>query len=117
MSKSKPKSYIRPDDGATMIEVEPHQYVNAKILRLQNRLPDGHQHDDTAASSGTAIAAGPGSSQAASSGTEDLVSSACYPGKCRRPQASRVALAKSCCSNNSSGDDLAHHVGLHVSGV
>jgi hypothetical protein len=30
---SKPKSYVRPDDGATMFEVEPHQYVSAKILQ------------------------------------------------------------------------------------
>jgi hypothetical protein len=49
MSKSKSKSYIRPDDGTTMIEVEPHQYVNAKILRLQDHLPDSHHHDETAA--------------------------------------------------------------------
>jgi hypothetical protein len=52
MSKSKSKSYIRPDDGATMIEVEPHQYVNAKVLRLQGHLPaDGQQHDETAVTS------------------------------------------------------------------
>jgi hypothetical protein len=52
MSKAKSKSYIRPDDGATVIEVEPHQYVNAKILRLQGHLPaDGQQHDETAAAS------------------------------------------------------------------
>jgi hypothetical protein len=47
---SKSKSYIRPDDGATMIEVEPHQYVNAKVLRLQGHLPpDGQQHGEPAA--------------------------------------------------------------------
>ncbi len=51
MSKAKAKSYIRPDDGATMAEVEPHQYVNAKILRLQGHLPDGHQQEETAAAS------------------------------------------------------------------
>jgi hypothetical protein len=52
MSKAKAKSYIRPDDGATMVEVEPHQYVNAKILRLQGHLPaDGQQHDEKAAAS------------------------------------------------------------------
>jgi hypothetical protein len=50
--------------------------------------------------------------QAASSWTKDAT--ACHPGKCSRPQASRVTLAKSCRSNNSSGDGLAHHVGLHV---
>ncbi len=55
MSKAKSKSYIRPHDGATMLEVEPHQYVNAKVFRLQGRLPDGHQHDETAAASGAAI--------------------------------------------------------------
>jgi hypothetical protein len=48
--------------------------------------------------------------QAASSLTKDAT--ACHPGKCSRPQASRVTLAKSCRSNNSSGDGLAHHVGL-----
>jgi hypothetical protein len=42
------KSYFR-DDGATMVEVEPHQYVNAKVLRLQGHLVDGQQHDETAA--------------------------------------------------------------------
>jgi hypothetical protein len=36
---SKPRSYIRPDDGAMMIEVEPDQYVNAKVLQLQGRHP------------------------------------------------------------------------------
>jgi len=33
-----------------MIEVEPHQYVNAKVLRLQGHLPaDGQELDDMAA--------------------------------------------------------------------
>jgi hypothetical protein len=59
------------------------------------------------------IAAGPGSSQAATTDVRS-VSSASHPGKCRRPQASRVTLAKSCCSNNSYGDGLAHRFGLHV---
>ncbi len=48
---SKSKSYIRPDDGATMVEVEPHQYVNAKILQLQGRHPGGHKEGETAAAS------------------------------------------------------------------
>jgi hypothetical protein len=41
------KSYIRSDDGATMVEVEPHQYVNAKILRLQGRLTDSPKPQPT----------------------------------------------------------------------
>jgi hypothetical protein len=43
---SKPKSYVRPDDGATMFEVEPHQYVSAKILQLQGRHPGALEHDE-----------------------------------------------------------------------
>ena len=38
---SQPKSYVRSSDGATMVEVEPHQYVNAKILQLQGRSAGG----------------------------------------------------------------------------
>jgi hypothetical protein len=45
---SKPKSYVRPNDGATMVEVEPHQYVNAKILELQGRDPGALEHDEPA---------------------------------------------------------------------
>jgi hypothetical protein len=33
------KSYVRPDDGATMVEAVPHQYVSAKILELQGAIP------------------------------------------------------------------------------
>jgi hypothetical protein len=40
------------------------------------------------------------------------VSSACHPGKCRRPQASRVTLAKSCRSDNSYGHNFARHFRL-----
>jgi hypothetical protein len=46
---SKPKSYVRPKDGATMVAVEPHQYVNAKIPELQGRHPGGQKHDELAA--------------------------------------------------------------------
>jgi hypothetical protein len=46
---SRLKSYVRPNDGATMVEVEPHQYVNAKILELQARHPGGQKHDELAA--------------------------------------------------------------------
>jgi hypothetical protein len=46
-SKSKP--YVRPDDDATMVEVEPHQYVNAKILELRGRHSGGHKEDEPAA--------------------------------------------------------------------
>jgi hypothetical protein len=45
---SKPKSYVRPNDGATMVEVEPHQYVNTKILELQGRHPGALEHDEPA---------------------------------------------------------------------
>jgi hypothetical protein len=45
------QSYVRSDDGATMVEVEPHQYVNAKILRLQGRLTDGQKDGETTAAS------------------------------------------------------------------
>jgi hypothetical protein len=40
------KSYVRPDDGATMVEAEPHQYVSAKILELQGRHPSALEHDE-----------------------------------------------------------------------
>jgi len=33
------KSYIRSSDGATMVEVEPHQYVNRQILRSKAASP------------------------------------------------------------------------------
>jgi hypothetical protein len=46
---SKPKSYVRPNDGGMMVEVEPHQYVNAKILELQGRHPGGQKRDELAA--------------------------------------------------------------------
>jgi hypothetical protein len=42
------KSYVRPDDGATMVEAEPHQYVSAKILELQGRHPSALEHDEPA---------------------------------------------------------------------
>jgi len=42
------KSYVRPDDRATIVEVEPHRYVNAK-LRLQGPHPAGQTHDEAAA--------------------------------------------------------------------
>jgi hypothetical protein len=46
---SRPKSCIRPNDGATMVEVEPHQCVNAKILEVQGRHPGGQKRDELAA--------------------------------------------------------------------
>ena len=49
MTMSKP--YIRSHDGATMVEVAPHEYVNIQILRLQGHLTDGHQHGETVAKS------------------------------------------------------------------
>jgi hypothetical protein len=45
---SKPKSHVRPNQAATMVEVEPHQYVNAKILELQRRHPGGQKRDELA---------------------------------------------------------------------
>jgi hypothetical protein len=43
---SKPKSYLRLSDGAMMVEVEvdKHQYVNAKVLQAQGRNPAGRKH-------------------------------------------------------------------------
>jgi hypothetical protein len=43
---SKPKSYVRLSDGAMMVEVEvdKHQYVNAKVLQAQGRNPAGRKH-------------------------------------------------------------------------
>jgi hypothetical protein len=49
---------------------------------------------------------------ASGDGMEWLVSSGSRPSKCGRPQANRVTLTKFCRCNNSSGDDLAHHVRL-----
>jgi hypothetical protein len=46
---SKPKSYVRSPDDATMVEVEPHQYVNAKVLQTQGRNPGGQRRDQEAA--------------------------------------------------------------------
>jgi hypothetical protein len=48
---SKSKSYVRSSDGATMVEVEPHQYVNANVLQAQGRNPGGHKEDETATAS------------------------------------------------------------------
>jgi hypothetical protein len=31
-----------------VVEVEPHQYVNAKILGVQGRHPGGQKHDELA---------------------------------------------------------------------
>jgi hypothetical protein len=42
---SKLKSYVRSSDGATMVEVEPHQYVNTKVLHAQGRNPGGQKRD------------------------------------------------------------------------
>jgi hypothetical protein len=36
---SKPKSYVRSNDGAMMVEVEPLQVVNAKILQRKAAIP------------------------------------------------------------------------------
>ena len=51
MTMSKSRSYIRSDDSAMMIEVEPYQYVNAKILQAQGRNPSGQRRDEEAAAS------------------------------------------------------------------
>jgi hypothetical protein len=48
---SKSKSYVRSTDGATMVEVDKHQYVNAKVLQMQGRNPGGQKRDEAAAAS------------------------------------------------------------------
>jgi hypothetical protein len=42
-SQDMSRSYIRSSDGATMVEIAPHQYVNRKLFRLRERLDDGYQ--------------------------------------------------------------------------
>jgi hypothetical protein len=42
------RAYIRSSDGATMVEIAPHQYVNRKLFRLRERLDDGYQQGEIA---------------------------------------------------------------------
>ena len=46
--KTMSRSYIRSSDGATMIEISPHQFVNRKIFLPRERLNDRHQRGETA---------------------------------------------------------------------
>jgi hypothetical protein len=41
-------SYIRSSDGAMMVEIAPHQYVNRKVFHLRERLHDRQRADETA---------------------------------------------------------------------
>jgi len=50
------RSYIRSSDGAVMVEIAPHQYVNRKIFRLREHHGDGYQHGETAVISAEASA-------------------------------------------------------------
>jgi hypothetical protein len=50
------RSYIRSSDGAVMVEIAPHQYVNRKIFRLRERLDDGYQQGETTVTSAEASA-------------------------------------------------------------
>jgi hypothetical protein len=38
-NEGKPKSYVGSPDGATMVEVEPHQYVNARSCSCRAAIP------------------------------------------------------------------------------
>jgi hypothetical protein len=48
------RSYIRPSDGATMIEVAPHQYVNRKVFYPQERVSNRRQRSEPAVEAETA---------------------------------------------------------------
>ena len=41
-------SYVRSSDGATMVEIARHQYVNRKIFHPRERVNDRHQGGEAA---------------------------------------------------------------------